>query len=114
MVPDNRQWWYKPCGPLLVSTASAQKVVKVYDIRDSEEVMKWEVQKPVTVMDYSSPLQWRDRGRVVVAETESVSVWDVNSLTPQALLTIPSNGRRISALHVNNTDAELGGGVRRR
>ncbi|KAI3951113.1 hypothetical protein MKW98_028517 [Papaver atlanticum] len=114
MVPENRQWWYRPCGPLLVSTASGQKAVKVYDIRDGDEVMKWELQKPVAVMDYSSPLQWRDRGKVVLAEAESVSLWDVNSLTPQALLSVSSNGRQISALHVHNTDAELGGGVRRR
>ncbi|MCL7025747.1 hypothetical protein MKW94_008552 [Papaver nudicaule] len=114
MVPENRQWWYRPCGPLLVSTASGQKAVKMYDIRDGDEVMKWELQKPVAVMDYSSPLQWRDRGKVVLAEAESVSLWDVNSLTPQALLSVSSNGQQISALHVHNTDAELGGGVRRR
>ncbi|MCL7041224.1 hypothetical protein MKW94_030047 [Papaver nudicaule] len=114
MVPENRQWWYRPCGPLLVSTASGHKVVKVYDIRDGDEVMKWELQKPVAVMDYSSPLQWRDSGRVVLAEAESVSLWDVNSLTPRALLSVSLHGQQISALHVDNTDAEVGGGVRRR
>ncbi|KAF8394243.1 hypothetical protein HHK36_020450 [Tetracentron sinense] len=111
---ENRQWWYKPCGALIISTASCQKAVQIYDIRDGEQVMKWETQRPVLTMDYSSPLQWRNRGKVVVAETETISLWDVNSLNPQALLSIASSGRKITALHVNNTDAELGGGVRQR
>ncbi|KAK6265629.1 hypothetical protein QUC31_016466 [Theobroma cacao] len=114
LSPETQQWWYKPCGPLIISTASSQKVVKVYDVRDGEEIMKWEVQKPVSTMDYSSPLQWRNRGKVVIAEAEMISVWDVNSLHPQPLLSVSSSGRKISALHVNNTDAEIGGGVRQR
>ncbi|KAB2599863.1 hypothetical protein D8674_010134 [Pyrus ussuriensis x Pyrus communis] len=112
--PEPRQWWYKPCGPLIVSTASCQRVVSIYDIRDGEQVMKWDVSKPVIAMDNSSPLQWRNRGKVVVAEAETISLWDVNSLNSQALLSVSSSGRKISALHVNNTDAELGGGVRQR
>ncbi|CAK9138021.1 unnamed protein product [Ilex paraguariensis] len=114
MAPENRQWWYKPCGPLIISTASCQRAVRIYDVRDGEQIMKWDVQKPVLAMDYSSPLQWRNRGKVVVAEGETISLWDVSSLTPQALLSVSSSGRKISALHVNNTDAELGGGVRQR
>lgn len=114
MAPENRQWWYKPSGPLIVSTASSQRVVKMYDIRDGEHIMKWEVQKPVLSMDYSSPLQWRNRGKVVIAESETISLWDVNSLNPQPLLSVSSVNRKISALHVNNTDAEMGGGVRQR
>ncbi|KAI3442109.1 uncharacterized protein J3R85_001706 [Psidium guajava] len=114
MVPENQQWWYKPCGPLIISTATCQKGVRVYDIRDGEQIMKWEVQKPVSAMDYSSPLQWRNRGKVVIAEAETISLWDVNSLNPQPLLSVPSSGRKISALHINNTDAEIGGGVRQR
>lgn len=109
-----RQWWYKPCGPLIISTASCQRVMRIHDIRDGEQVMKWDVQKPVLCMDYSSPLQWRNRGKVVVAEAEAISLWDVNSLNPQALLSVSTSGRKVSALHVNNTDAELGGGVRQR
>uniref|UniRef100_A0A5B7AJH0 At4g14310 8-bladed propeller domain-containing protein n=1 Tax=Davidia involucrata TaxID=16924 RepID=A0A5B7AJH0_DAVIN len=114
VAPENQQWWYKPCGPLIISTASCQRIVRIYDIRDGEQIMKWEVQKPVLAMDYSSPLQWRNRGKVVVAEAETISLWDVSSLNPQALLSVSSSGRKISALHVNNTDAELGGGVRQR
>ncbi|XVF62825.1 hypothetical protein PTKIN_Ptkin09bG0039700 [Pterospermum kingtungense] len=114
LSPETQQWWYKPCGPLIISTASSQKVVKVYDIRDGEEIMKWEVQKPVLTMDYSSPLQWRNRGKVVVAEAQMISVWDVNTQHPQPLLSVSSPGQKISALHVNNTDAEIGGGVRQR
>ena len=108
------QWWYRPCGPLIVSTTSSQRAVKVFDVRDGEQIMKWDVQKPVLAMDYCSPLQWRNRGKVVVAEAESISLWDVNSLTAQALLSVPTGGKKVSALHVSNTDAELGGGVRKR
>ncbi|CAL5413610.1 unnamed protein product [Camellia sinensis] len=114
MAPENQQWWYKPCGPLIVSTASCQRAVRIYDIRDGELIMNWEVQKPVLAMDYSSPLQWRNRGKVVVAESEIISLWDVSSLNPQALLSVSSSGRKVCALHVNNTDAEVGGGVRQR
>ncbi|KAF6156214.1 hypothetical protein GIB67_030217 [Kingdonia uniflora] len=113
-TPENCQWWYKPCGPLIVSTASCQRVVKIFDVRDGEQVMKWEVQRPVVGIDYSSPLQWRNRGKIVVAETDAISLWDVNSLSPQALLSVALSGRKLFALHVNNTDAESGGGVRRR
>ncbi|GAV69812.1 hypothetical protein CFOL_v3_13313 [Cephalotus follicularis] len=114
LVPETQQWWYRPCGPLIVSTASSQRVVKTYDVRDGEQIMKWEVQKPVSTMDYSSPLQWRNRGKIVLAEAEAISVWDVNSLTPQALLSVSASGKKILALHVSNTDAEIGGGVRQR
>ncbi|XP_047945419.1 KIN14B-interacting protein At4g14310 [Salvia hispanica] len=114
MAAENQQWWYKPCGPLIMSGCSYQRMVQLYDIRDGEQVMKWELHRPLTAMDYSSPLQWRTRGKVAVAESDSISVWDVSSLSSQALLSVSSSGRRISAFHVNNTDAELGGGVRQR
>lgn len=114
MAPQNQQWWYKPCGPLIVSGASCQRMVRTYDIRDGEQILKWDLQRPMLAMDYSSPLQWRSRGKVVIAETEGLSLWDVNSMSPQPLLSVSSSGRQISALHINNTDAELGGGVRQR
>ncbi|KAI3524035.1 hypothetical protein L1887_02636 [Cichorium endivia] len=68
MPPENRQRWYKPCGPLMISIASNQKVVRVFDIRDGEHVMKWEVGNLVAGMQNSSPLQWRNRVKVVVAK----------------------------------------------
>ncbi|KAK4482473.1 hypothetical protein RD792_009631 [Penstemon davidsonii] len=114
MATENRQWWYKPCGPLMISTASCQRMVQIFDIRDGDHVMKWELQKPVLAMDNSSPLQWRNRGKVVLAESDGISLWDVSSQSSQALMSVSSSGRKISALHVNNTDAELGGGVRQR
>ncbi|CAF1709900.1 unnamed protein product [Brassica oleracea var. botrytis] len=114
LSPEAQQWWYRPCGPLIASTASFQSVVKVFDIRDGEQIMRWEVQNCVSGLDHSSPLQWRNRGKLVIAETETISVWDVNSLHPESLLTISSSGRKISAFHINNTDAEVGGGVRQR
>lgn len=110
---ERQQWWYKPCGPLLLSTASKQKMVTAYDIRDGDVVMKWEVSNPVIGMEYSSPLQWRSRGKVVIAGSESIGLWDVNSLDPQPLLSVAS-GKKVYCLHVNNTDAEVGGGVRQR
>lgn len=111
---QQQQWWYKPCGPLLISTATRQKSVNAYDIRDGELVMKWETSSPVIGMDYSSPLQWRSRGKVIIAGTEAISLWDVNSLNPQPLLSVAFSGKKIYSLHVNNTDAEHSGGIRQR
>ncbi|XP_062221604.1 KIN14B-interacting protein At4g14310-like [Phragmites australis] len=111
---ERQQWWYKPCGPLLLSTASKQKMVTAYDIRDGDVVMQWEVSNPVMEMEYSSPLQWRSRGKVVIADSESIGLWDVNSLNPEPLLSVASSGKKVYCLHVNNTDAEVGGGVRQR
>ncbi|KAL6526617.1 hypothetical protein OROGR_015707 [Orobanche gracilis] len=111
---ENPKWWYKPCGPLITSTASCQRTVQIYDIRDGEQVMKWDLHKPVLAMEYGSPLHWRNRGKVVIAESDGISLWDVNSLSSQALLSVSSSGLEISALHVNNSDAEFGGGVRQR
>ncbi|MQL86353.1 hypothetical protein Taro_018898 [Colocasia esculenta] len=112
-VLGSQQWWYRPCGPLLVSVSSRQTTVNAHDIRDGELVMTWEVRNPVTAMEYSSPLQWRSKGKLVIVEPEGISLWDVNSINPQPLLSLAS-GKMITALHVNNTDAELGGGVRQR
>ena len=109
-----QQWWYKPCGPLLICTGNGQKLVSAYDIRDGDLVMKWEVNSPVMGMEYSSPLQWRSRGKVIVVGTEAISLWDVNSVNPQPLLSVACAGKKVYSLHVNNTDAELGGGVRHR
>lgn len=114
VVPENQHWWYRPCGPLLVSTASAQKTVNIYDIRDGDPVMNWETQRHVTNMNYSSPLQWRNKGKVAVAEIEAISLWDVNSLDPRPLQSVVFPGRKVSALHVHNSDAECSGGVRQR
>ncbi|KAK8939025.1 hypothetical protein KSP39_PZI010816 [Platanthera zijinensis] len=110
---ESRSCWYRPCGSLLISTSSRQRVVNAYDIRDGDLVMTWEVHSPVAEMEYSSPLQWRSRGKVIIAERESISLWDVNSLNPQPTLSVPC-GKRIHSLHVNNTDAEIGAGVRQR
>ncbi|XP_062220673.1 KIN14B-interacting protein At4g14310-like [Phragmites australis] len=110
---ERQQWWYRPCGPLLLSTASKQKMVTAYDIRDGDVVMKWEVNNPVMGMEYSSPLQWHSKGKVVIAGSESIGLWDVNTLNPQPLLSV-SSGKKVYCLHVNNTDAEVGGGVRQR
>ncbi|XP_008789429.2 LOW QUALITY PROTEIN: KIN14B-interacting protein At4g14310-like [Phoenix dactylifera] len=111
---ERQQWWYRPCGPLLISCASRQKAVAAYDIRDGDLVMMWEANSPVLGMEFSCPLQWRSRGKVIIAGTDAISLWDVNSLNPQPLLSVASAGKRVYSLHVNNTDAELGGGVRQR
>ncbi|GJW55686.1 hypothetical protein Tco_0099771 [Tanacetum coccineum] len=73
-----------------------KEVVMVFDVEfdDSEHIMKREVQSNVADMNNSSPLQWRNRGKVVLAETENVSLWDVGSLTPEPLLTVSSSSKR--------------------
>lgn len=114
MIVGPQQWWYKPCGPLLISTASGQKFASAYDIRDGDLVMKWETSSPVIGMDYSSPLQWRSKGKVVIAGTEAISLWDVNAINPQPLLSVSCAGKKINSLHVNNTDSEISVGVRQR
>lgn len=111
---ESQSCWCRPCGPLMISTSSRQKVVNAYDIRDGELVMTWEVNSPVAEMEYSSPLQWRNRGKVIIAEREAITLWDVNSLNPQPTLTVPFAGKIIYSLHVSNTDAEIGAGVRQR
>ncbi|XP_010935960.1 KIN14B-interacting protein At4g14310 isoform X1 [Elaeis guineensis] len=111
---DRQHWWYRPCGPLLISCASRQKTVSAYDIRDGDLVMKWEANNPVMGMEYSSPLQWRSRGKVIIAGTDAISLWDVNSLSPYPLLSVASAGKKVYSLHISSTDAELGGGVRQR
>ncbi|KAI0523951.1 hypothetical protein KFK09_003315 [Dendrobium nobile] len=111
---ESQSCWCRPCGPLLISTFSRQKVVNAYDIRDGDLVMTWEVNNPVAEMEYSSPLQWRSKGKVIIAEREAITLWDVNSLNPQPTLTVPFVGKKFYSLHVNNTDAEIGAGVRQR
>ncbi|KAJ8433360.1 hypothetical protein Cgig2_020440 [Carnegiea gigantea] len=59
---ENRRWWNRPCGPLMISTASYQRTVN----------------------------------------------------NPQALSSVSTSVCRISAVHVNNTDAELGGALHQR
>ncbi|MCD7468221.1 hypothetical protein HAX54_006205 [Datura stramonium] len=60
--------------------------------------------KTNVVYGLASPLQWRSRGKVVIAETEGLSLWDVNSISPQALLSVSSSPiRQISALHMQIT-----------
>lgn len=58
-------WWYRPCGPLLASAGSGLATVSLFDIRDGDSVMHWDTQKPVAAMAYSSPLQWRNKSKLV-------------------------------------------------
>ncbi|KAF3796326.1 hypothetical protein EJ110_NYTH03815 [Nymphaea thermarum] len=122
-IPKGEEMFFPQLGHLktisgginhvIVSIATSQKNVSVYDIRDNDLVMRWETQTPVVTMDFSSPLQWRNKEKVVVKESEAISLWDVSSLNPRSLSSI-SCYRRVSALHIHNTDAEFGGGVRQR
>lgn len=57
---------------------------------------------------------WSCAGKVVLAENESLSVWDVNSLEARRLHNINLVGKKLRALHVQNDDAECSGGVRQR
>lgn len=56
-------WWYRPCGPLLASAASGLTTVSLFDIRDGDSVMRWDAQKAVAAMAYSSPVQWRNKSK---------------------------------------------------
>lgn len=57
-------------------------------------------------MDYASRLYWRNRGKVVIAESH-VSLWDMSSLISKVLLSVSTRQSKNFALHVNNTDVEL-------
>ncbi|MCO5609706.1 hypothetical protein L7F22_063938 [Adiantum nelumboides] len=108
------QWWYRPCGPLMVSAGSSLKQVAVYDIRDGEKVITWKTRQPIQCLDFSSPVQWRNRGKLALAEEQAISIWDVNSLNAQALHNIELPGKRVCVLQMHNADAEYSGGVRQR
>ncbi|KAI5055050.1 hypothetical protein GOP47_0030195 [Adiantum capillus-veneris] len=111
---ESSKWWYRPCGPLMVSAGTSLKQVAVYDIRDGEKVMTWETKQPIKCLDYSSPVQWRNNGKLALAEEQAISIWDVNSLNAQGLHYIELPGKRVCAMHVHNADAEYSGGVRQR
>ncbi|CAM8988427.1 unnamed protein product [Rhodiola kirilowii] len=114
LPPNNAKWWYKPCGPLIVATASSQQTVKVFDVRDGEQVMKFEIQLPISSTEYCSPLQWRAEGRVVLAQLGRVSLWDLNSRNPQPLVSVYTSEQKITALHIFNSDDDMSEGVRKR
>ncbi|KAI5064964.1 hypothetical protein GOP47_0019659 [Adiantum capillus-veneris] len=108
------QWWYRPCGPLMASAASSLKALVLYDIRDGDAIMSWESDQPVSSLDYTSPIQWRDKGKLALAEHQAISVWDVNTMDMQCLQYVQLPGKHISAFYVHNADAECSGGVRQR
>jgi WD40 repeat protein len=111
---ESCQWWYNPNGPLLASAANAKKRVALYDIRDGEVVMEWDTNTDIASLENCYPVQWRDRGKLVLAEREAISVWDVNTMDVNRLQFIELPGKQISALYVHNSDAECSGGVRQR
>ncbi|CAM6084722.1 unnamed protein product [Calypogeia fissa] len=111
---DIRKWWYRPCSPLLASAASGLKTITLYDVRDGDVVMSWDLFKWTANMEYSSPIQWRNKGKIVVAEDEAISLWDVNSMTPQRLHNVDLSGKELRALYVGNSDADFSVGIRQR
>ncbi|MCO5581834.1 hypothetical protein L7F22_035723 [Adiantum nelumboides] len=111
---ESPQWWYRPCGPLMASAASSLKSLVLYDIRDGDAIMSWESDQPISSLDYSSPIQWRDKGKLALAEHQAISIWDVNTMDMQCLQYVQLPGKHISAFYVHNTDAECSGGVRQR
>mgnify|MGYP000043485853 CR=1 FL=1 len=108
------QWWYNPSGPLLASVSSSMKRAVLFDIRDGEAVLEWDINTDVARLDNCSPVQWRDRGKLVLSEQEAISVWDVNTMNVDCLQLIELPRKRISAIYVYNSDAECSGGVRQR
>lgn len=113
-LSDTPLWWYRPSSPLIAAAGTGLKTVSLYDVRDGDVVMRWDLSKRVACMDFCSPIQWRSKGRLVVAEDQALSFWDVNGVTPQPVLQISLNGKQIRALHIRNSDAENSGGVRQR
>ncbi|KAH7276992.1 hypothetical protein KP509_39G029600 [Ceratopteris richardii] len=111
---DPPQWWYGPCGPLMASAASSVKGMVLYDIRDGEAMLSWELDQPIASLEYTNPLQWRDKGKLALVEDQAISVWDVNTMDMQCLQYVQLLGKHISAIHVHNRDAECSGGVRQR
>lgn len=111
---DTPLWWYRPSSPLVAAAGTSLKTVSLYDVRDGDLVMRWDLSKSVACMDFCSPIQWRNKSRLVVAEDQALSLWDVNGMTPHPVLQINLNGKQIRALHIRNSDAESAGGVRQR
>lgn len=76
--------------------------------------MRWDLFKWIACMEFSCPIQWRNKGKIVVAEDEAISFWDVNSMTPQRLQNIDLSGKDLLALYVGNSDADFSVGIRQR
>ncbi|KAG6543661.1 hypothetical protein Mapa_014844 [Marchantia paleacea] len=113
-LSDTPLWWYRPSSPLIAAAGTGLKTVSLYDVRDGDVVMRWDLSKWVACMDFCSPIQWRNKSRLVVAEDQALSLWDVNGMTPHPVLQVNFNGKQIRALHIRNSDAESAGGVRQR
>jgi hypothetical protein len=96
---DTPKWWYR---------------VTLYDVRDGDVVMRWDLFNCVANMEFSCPLQWRSKGKMVVAEDQAISLWDVNTMTPQRLHNIDLSGKELRALYVGNSDADFSVGIRQR
>ena len=52
--------------------------------------------------------------KLVLAEVEGLSFWDVEGLEARRLHTVNLLEKQLRALHVYNVDAECSGGVRQR
>ncbi|KAL2608298.1 hypothetical protein R1flu_026871 [Riccia fluitans] len=113
-LSDTPLWWYRPSSPLIAAAGTGLKTVTLYDVRDGDVVMRWDLGKWVACMDFCSPVQWRNRSRLVVAEDHALSLWDVSGMTPHPVSQISLGGKQIRALHIRNSDAEASGGVRQR
>ncbi|CAM6096912.1 unnamed protein product [Calypogeia fissa] len=49
-------------------------------------------------MEFSSPIQCRNKHKIVVAEDEAISLWEVNSMPPQRLHNVDLSGKELRAL----------------
>ncbi|KAH7294272.1 hypothetical protein KP509_28G063300 [Ceratopteris richardii] len=114
LCDETSQWWYRPCGPLMASAGSFLKYGALYDIRDGETIMVLRTNQSIAGLNHTSPLQWRSKGTITLAEEHAISIWDVNSLSAQCLSYFELTGKHVSALYVHNADAECSGGVRQR
>jgi hypothetical protein len=98
----------------MAAAATSLTNMALYDIRDGDNVMRWDTKMAIASLDYTSPLQWRDRGKLVLAEEDGISIWDVHSMDVDCLQYIQLSGKQISSFYVHNSDAECSGGIRQR
>jgi WD40 repeat protein len=108
--------WYKPCGALIASAGTASKSLTLHDIRDGDTLMTWALKGHISSLDFSSPLQWMRKDKLVLAENyRALSLWDVNAMGGQPLryIALPEESR-ICALHIHDVDDDCSTGIRRR
>ena len=106
--------WYKPCGPLIASGGTFFKTLTLHDIRDGDIITTWSTKRHISSLDFSSPLQWTKKDKIVLAENHALSVWDVNTMDGRCLYIELPEEKQICAFHIHDANDDCGAGIRRR